>query len=99
MCTFHLSINILFSLARQQLAAYDSVILNFMRVLTSIQLTGSILSRPLPFFVLVSYGLLEAASVAESSCRNVMVEVVANSVAWSRRVFASSWCTTDMYFC
>ena len=32
----------------------------------------------------------EAASVAESSCRNVMVEVVANSVAWSRRVFASS---------
>ena len=30
------------------------------------------------------------AGFADSSCRNVMAEVVANSVAWSRRVFAGS---------
>ena len=34
--------------------------------------------------------LFEAAGVPKSSWANVMVEVVANSVAWSRRVFASS---------
>ena len=60
------------------------------RMLTNIQLTSSILSRPLPFFVPASYGLFDAAGVAESSGTNVMVEVVSNSVAWSRRVAASS---------
>ena len=30
------------------------------------------------------------AGLAESRCRDIMVEVVANSLAWSRRVFASS---------
>ena len=35
-------------------------------------------------------GLIEAAGVAKSNSRNVMVEVAANSVAWSRRVFSSS---------
>ena len=90
MYTVHLSINILFSLARQQLAANAPVMLNSVRMMTSIQLTGSILSHSLPFFAPASYALVEAASVAESSSRNVMVKVVANSVAWSRRVFASS---------
>ena len=64
--------------------------LNWVRMMTSILLTGSILSRPLPFFAPASYGLIEATGVAESSSRNVMVEVVANSVAWSRRVFSCS---------
>ena len=86
MYTVHLSINILFSLERQQLAANASVMLKSVRMMTSIQLTGSILSHPLPFFAPASYGLFEAAGVAESSSRMVMVKVVANSVAWSRRV-------------
>ena len=90
MYTVHLSINILFSLARQQLAANAPVVLNPVRMMTSIQLTGSILSHSLPFFAPASYGLFEAAGVAESSSKNVIVKVVANSVAWSCRVFASS---------
>ena len=90
MYTVHLSINILFSMARQQLAANALVMLNSVRKMTSIQLTGSILSHLLPFFAPASDGHFEAAGLAESSSRNVMVKVVANSVAWSGRVFASS---------
>ena len=81
MYTVRLSINILFCLARRQFAANASVMLNSVRMMTSILLTGSILSRPLPFFAPASYGLIEATGVSESSSRNVMFEVVANSVA------------------
>ena len=86
MYTVHLSIDIMFfCLARQQLTVYPRSYW-FFWVLTSTWLSGSILSRPLPFFVPASYG----PGVVESSSRNVMVEVLANSVAWSRRVFSSS---------
>ena len=78
----HLSVNILlFNLALQQLTVYPSVILIFLSVDQYLahwlhpQSSASVLFAP------ASYRLFEAASVAESSSRNVMVEVVANSVA------------------
>ena len=47
-------------------------------------------AKTMSSFVRAHRGGSSFAGIAESSCRNMMVEVVANSVAWSRRVFASS---------
>ena len=46
--------------------------------------------RTITSFVKARRGGSSFAGFADSSCRNVMAEVVANSVAWSRRVFAVS---------
>ena len=47
-------------------------------------------ARTITSFVKAHRGGSSFAGFADSSCRNVMAEVVANSVAWSRRVFAGS---------
>ena len=47
-------------------------------------------AKTMSSFVRAHRGGSSFAGIAESNCRNMIVEVVANSVAWSRRVFASS---------
>ena len=47
-------------------------------------------ARTITSFVKAHRGGSVFVGFADSSCRNVMAEVVANSVAWSRRVFAGS---------
>ena len=47
-------------------------------------------ARTITSFVRAHRGGSSFAGFADSSCRIVMIEVVANSVAWSRRVFAGS---------
>ena len=47
-------------------------------------------AKTITSFVKAHRGGSSFAGFADSSCRNVMVEVVATSVAWSRRVFAGS---------
>ena len=47
-------------------------------------------AKTISSFVRSHRGSASFAGLAESRCRDIMVEVVANSVAWSRRVFASS---------
>ena len=70
----------------------------FMTVLTSIQLTGSILSGPLPLFAPASYGLFEAKcgriqlQRRDGTSRCELCRVKSPCV----REFC---CTTDMYFC
>ena len=47
-------------------------------------------ARTITSFVKAHRGGSASAGFADSSCRNVLAEVVANSVAWSHRVFAGS---------
>ena len=47
-------------------------------------------ARTITSFVKAHRGGSAFVGFADSSCRDVMAEVVANSVAWSRRVFAGS---------
>ena len=47
-------------------------------------------AKTISSFVWLHRGGSSFAGMAESSCRNRMVKVVPNSVAWSRRVFARS---------
>ena len=47
-------------------------------------------ARTITSFVEAHRGGSAFAGFAAQSCRNVMIEVVANSVAWSRRVFTGS---------
>ena len=47
-------------------------------------------ARTISTFVQAHRGGSALADITESSCRDVMAQVVANSFAWSRRVFAGS---------
>ena len=47
-------------------------------------------ARTISSFVQAHRGGSAFACITESSCRDVIVQVVANSVEWSRRVFAGS---------